>query len=464
VGTDWEKLAGETGETVPSGRLDRMFRVGKLGASVGASAAMHKLGSAFGFGKGKRDEGPDPYLVKQGEKIAAALGQMKGAAMKVGQMLSSDPDLLPPEIMARLGSLQSQAPPMTWRTVKQVLETALDRPIESVFSYFDPEPIGAASIGQVHRGRLATGESVAVKIQYPGIARTLDSDIKNFGSVMAMSRVVIEKKRIDDYLEEVRRAIEAESDYLAEARNLSHFHEVLSERPGVTCPRPFLEWTRPNVLVMELIQGRKLDEALLAMTDAAAKTELLERFVSMYSWMLHERGELHADPHPGNFLVTEGGGLVVLDFGCVKTCEETFANGILDIMDCCWQGDDQRAADTYKRLGFGKDSHGSEVFDAARLREYHEIGLEPFLRDEEFHFADWDMRRRLQRFILDWPTFLKMTPPAEGLLIFRVLGGIKGLLTKVDGRLNVHRMAVETARRSGRLTGEPLRSALLSRS
>jgi predicted unusual protein kinase regulating ubiquinone biosynthesis (AarF/ABC1/UbiB family) len=464
MGTDWEKLAGEKGEVVPSGRFDRLFRVGKLGASIGAGTALRKVGSVFGFGSGKKDEGgEDRVLVEQAEKVAKVLGEMKGAAMKVGQMLSADPDLLPPEFTSRLTTLQAAAPPMTFRMVKDVLEEAYGQPLEAVFSEFTPEPIGSASIGQVHRGRLKTGEAVAVKVQYPGIDKTLKSDLDNLASVMAMSRVVIEKAKVQAYLQEIGRAILDESDYMTEAGNLNRFVEILSKRPGVSAPRPFDAWTRRNVLVMELIVGTKLDVALDALVDDPdRKNAILERFVETYSWLLHEQHVLHADPHPGNFLLTPDGDMVMLDFGCIKECDERFSDGVLDIMDAGWQGDDRRAAGLYRELGFGRGSQGDELFNPERMRQYHEIGLEPFLRDATFEFANWDMRRRLQRFIMEWPTFIKMTPPAEGLLVFRVLGGIKGLLTKSGGQLNVHRMAVETARRRGRLTGEPLRSALLT--
>ncbi len=453
---DWEKLAGEKGEAPPSGRFDRLFRVGKLGMSVGASSALQKAKGLFT----RTDD--EAFSRDQAAKIVKVLGEMKGGAMKVGQILSSDPDLLPPEMLAQLSQLQSAAPPMPYRMIKEVLEEAFGRPLEYVFASFDPEPIGSASIGQVHRARLEDGRDVAVKIQYPGIGSTLRSDLKNLGSVLTMSRVVIEKHKTDAYLAEIERAILAESDYAAEAENLLHFNEVLAQRPGVRAPRPLLEWTRQNVLTMELVRGQKLD-VWLETAPIEDKTAMLARFVDTYAWLFHEQLELQADPHPGNFIVDSDGTLVMLDFGCVKRCDPAFADAILDIMDACWQGEDDRAAQIYRAAGFGKEAHGDDVFNARKLREYHEISLEPFLRDEAFDFASWDMRRRLQRFIFDWPTFIKLTPPAEGLLIFRVLGGIKGLLAKSGGRLNVHRMAVETARRRGRLTGEPLRSALLAR-
>lgn len=452
----WDKLAGESGLDVPEGRLARLVRMGKLGMSVSASTVARKVGSVLMPGDAEaRLAGDGLFRTKQAEKILEVLGQMKGATMKVGQMLSADPDLLPPEFIQTLTQLQHQAPPMTWRTVSAQVERAFDRPIEDVFRWFDPEPIGSASIGQVHRGTLKSGEDVAVKVQYPGVAESLESDLSNLASMLNLGRVLVDRRRLNDYLSEVRRAIIAEADYEAEGRNLDRFSMFLAERAGVRAPIHFAEWTRPTVLTMEFVAGQKLDTALAAMTDEAERTDLLTRFIETYVWMFHERLELHADPHPGNFIVDEAGDLVILDFGCVKSCDPAFADGVLDIMDACWQRDDERVARLYRELGFGRNDPDPKIFDPRLLRAYHEIALAPFLRDEAFDFAGWDLRRQMQGFVREHPAFLKLVPPAEGLLVFRVMSGIKGLLNKSGARINVHGMAVETARRRGRLSGPP---------
>jgi predicted unusual protein kinase regulating ubiquinone biosynthesis (AarF/ABC1/UbiB family) len=453
---NWDKLAGESGLDVPEGRIARLVRMGKLGVSVSASTVARKVGSVLMPGDAAaRLTGDGLFRTRQAEKIVEVLGQMKGATMKVGQILSADPDLLPPEFIQTLTQLQHQAPPMTWRTVSSQVERAFDRPIDEVFRWFDPEPIGSASIGQVHRGTLKTGQEVAIKVQYPGVAESLESDLSNLASMLNLGRVLVDRRRLDDYLAEVRLAIIAEADYEAEGRNLDRFHAILAEREGVRVPRHYAEWTRPTVLTMEFVAGTKLDEALEAMTDTAARSALLMRFIETYAWMFHERLELHADPHPGNFIIDESGALVMLDFGCVKSCDPAFADGVLDIMDACWQQDDQRVARLYRELGFGRNDPDPRIFDPALLRRYHEIALAPFLHDAEFDFAAWDLRRRMQEFVMEHPVFLKLVPPAEGLLVFRVMSGIKGLLNKMGARLNVHRMAVETARRRGRLSAPP---------
>ena len=451
---DWDKLAGERGEDIPAGRLDRMWRMGKLGASVGVKTALRRAGGLFSRASAEeRAVGDRAFVQRQAQDVTQVLGKMKGAAMKLGQLLSTDPDMVPPEFAEALVSLQKEAPPMTWRTVKKQVEDNFDRPIDAVYSWFDPDSVGSASIGQVHRARLHDGRDVAVKIQYPGVTHSLDSDLKNVKAAMTFGKVIVESKRMDEYFEEIRRALVDECDYRIEAQNLHDYSALLSERPNVRVPTPYPEWTTREVLTMEFVEGQKLDEALAAMDEGPAKTELCRRFVDTYSWMLHDRYQLHCDPHPGNFILDTEGNLTFLDFGAVKSTEVTFTDGILDILDACWQRDDKRAADIYRELGFGRE--GKALFDPKVLREYHEIVLEPLIHDVDFAFADWDMNRRLNAFVMKNPVFLKWHPPAEGLMIFRVMGGIKGLMVKVGAEFNVHRMAVDTAERAGRLTGRP---------
>ena len=267
------------------------------------------------------------------------------------------------------------------------------------------------------------------------------------------------RQRLDDYLAEVRHAVLQELDYEAEARNLRTFHHHFERRPGVRVPQPFEAWTRPSVLTMEYIEGQKFDEAVLGMHDWNRASGLLQRFVDTYAWMFHDLYQLHADPHPGNFILMADDTLVFLDFGCIKECDRRFADGVLDIMDACWQQDSLRASRLYQELGFGRPDADPAIYDPTLLRAHHEIFLAPFLEDEVFDFGSWDLRAQMQRFVRKHPAFLKMTPPAEGLLLARVMAGIKGLLNKTNARLNVHRMAVATARRRGRLTGEPRKAA-----
>lgn len=455
---DWERLAGEKGRAVPSGRFKRMFKMGSLGVSVSASAVARKVtGTLLPRNAERKEEADGKWRTRHAERVIEVLGELKGASMKIGQMLSTDPDLVPPEFTDALTRLQRDAPPMTYGAVRQVIEEALAQPIEDAFRFFDPEPIGSASIGQVHRGTLKDGTDVAVKVQYPGVVDSLESDLKNLGSLLTIGRAFINKKRLEAYLAECRNAVLEEADYIREAIKLDEFHDLLQARDGVRAPRPVMELTRLNVLTMEYVEGAKLDEALAAMEDGPLRQDIIERWVTLYVWMFHHVGRLHADPHPGNFLLDADHQLVMLDYGCVKECDMRFADGVLDIMNAVWHGDDRAALALYDELGFGGDDVGRlKDFDVDLLREYHEIILEPFLYDEAFDFGAWAMHAAAQKFIMRHPSMVKVVPPAEALLPARVMGGIKGMLTKLDAKMNVHQMAVRTARERGRLTGDPI--------
>ena len=450
---DWEKLGGERGEVVPSGRLSRALTLGKMGARVGASVLATKASALMG-----RRSGEDlrEAYAQSAEHMVEALGKLKGASMKVGQLLSADPELVPDGFGDALIALQSSAPPMTYATVKAQIEAALDRPLEVVFRTFDPEPIGAASIGQVHRAVLDDGREVAVKIQYPGVVDALESDLKSLGTMMSYGRAVVERQRLDAYLDEIRKTIMEEADYRQEGETLERFQEILAGREGVRAPSPVLEWTRETVLVMELVKGVKLDDALEALGPGEARDALLQRWVQLYAWMFHELFEMHADPHPGNFLLEEDGTLVMLDFGSVKKFNPEFADGLLDILDTCWQGQPERAAEIYIRMGFGGDDLTVEDLDPNLIDDYHKIVLAPFLKDAPFDFGGWAPGMESKAFMLRNPKFLKLMPPSEALPYFRMLSGVKGLLGRFDASLNICQHTLSVARKRGRLTGEPL--------
>ena len=445
---DWEKLAGEKGEKVSSSKFQRVFKLGSVGAGVAASSLAGKLRNMVAGGSESEEELLSATYRKNADRMADVLGQLKGASMKVGQMLSADPESIPPEFAEGLARLQRDAPPMTWNTVKEQIETALDRPMEAVFSQFDPDPVGAASIGQVHRARLVTGEDVAVKIQYPGVRDALGSDLDTLKSMLVWGRPFVARDQLDGYFAEIRDVLMQEADYLQEAEQLARFGEHLADRDDVVVPRPFPEWTRENVLVMEFMEGRKLDDALETM-EPDQRNAMLERWLAIFVWMFHELFALHADPHPGNFLIDDDNRLVLLDFGCVKSFDPKFADGMLEIVVATWDDDPYRALDVYEELNFGGESFDPAKIDVGLIRQYHRIVLAPFLAEGPFQYGGWQPALEGKKFMLKNPSFLALTPPRESLMYFRLLSGIKGLLGKFEASVNVVPLAKACAVRRG---------------
>lgn len=444
---DWEKLAGEKGERVSSSKMERVLRLGSVGAGVAASSFAGKLKS-FVTGGGDEDERLKETYRKNADRMASVLGQLKGASMKVGQMISADPEMLPPEFAEGLASLQRDAPPMTWTTIKDQIETALDRPMEMVFSHFEPDPVGAASIGQVHRATLTTGEDVAVKVQYPGVTDALKSDLETLKSMLVWGRPFVAKDQLDNYFAEIHEVLMTEADYEQEAANLARFHELFADRDDVRVPRPFPEWTRKTVLVMEFCEGTKLDVALAEM-EPQARNDMLERWLGIFVYMFHELCALHADPHPGNFLIADDGTLVLLDFGCVKDYDPRFADAMLEIVMTTWDDEPERALEIYQELGFGGETFDTTKVDPDLITEYHEIILAPFVEQGPFEYAGWMPAFDGKSFILKNPSMMGMTPPRDALMYLRLLSGIKGLLGKFEAVIDVSKLARETAVRRG---------------
>ena len=443
---DWERLGGETGQKVDTSRLGRAMRLGRLAGRFAGSALKAGL-TRRGDDEGDQLDAVARAAMKNAGHIVDVMGQMKGAAMKIGQMLSADPDLVSPEFAEKLTQLQREAPPMTFQTVTQVIEAALDRPMADVFRFFDPTPLGAASIGQVHRATLDDGRDVAVKVQYPGIAQSLDSDLRNLASLLKLGRVFMSKERAEDFVREARDAILIEAAYTREAANLARFRVLLADREGVIIPEPIADLCRPTVLVMAYVDGRKFDDAITSIEDKERRSALLARFVELFVHMFHDLHELHADPHPGNFMLTANDEIVLLDFGCIRAFRPELTDGVLRMLSAYWADDMDGMAALFRHFHFGRDGMAMPSSDV--LRTYHRMILEPLTTDAPFNFSTFAVHAKARDFVLRHPNLMRMVPPAEMLLYLRVVAGLKGMLTRVDGEVNLRGMAEEACRRRG---------------
>ena len=423
------------------GRFARFARLSSLTAAVAARHLGQKVTGAF-LDEEDRAEAARAAQKKTAVEITKTLGDMKGAAMKVGQMMATDPELLPPDMMEEIAKLQHSAPPMPMSQVRSVVEAALGGSIEDHFRDFSHTPIGAASIGQVHRGLLHTGEAVAIKVQYPGIADAISGDMKNLGTLLQLARAQLPKERVDGYLDEVTAVIQRESDYLLEAENLERFHVLLKSLPGVRVPAPVHELTRKNVLVMEYFEGEKL-EAWLKDAPDEQRGRQGERLLQAYLEMMHRHGVLHADPHPGNFLVLTKEPPVdgippigLLDCGCVREYPLTFTDNLIRLLASLWRHDLDAMRVVWQQLDFSDTGVDPEV-----VYEWLEIILEPLLQDRVFDFGTWRVQDRAMRFLLENPRIKNWAPPREALFYVRTLAGLRGLIHKSGVRMNVHRLA-----------------------
>lgn len=296
--------------------FSRLLELGGLAARAGASTAASYLGS-LARPAAAREGLRTAELVKNARRLVATLGEMKGAAMKVGQMLSLQDALLPPEVAAVLRTLQMETPSLPLEMVEEQLAAELGDPLQ-LFASFEPEAFAAASIGQVHRAVLRDGRRVAVKIQYPDIDKMVEADLGNLRRVLKSLVGLVSSIDFEPIWLELRARLREELDYLREAERMRRMTELYARVPEIVIPRVVDEASTSRVLTTTYEEGLSPDEAC----SAATPQELKDRWgLTLYDFLL--RGLLvhrllHADPNLANFSFRKDGRVVVYDFGCVK--------------------------------------------------------------------------------------------------------------------------------------------------
>lgn len=260
-----------------------------------------------------------------GERIRLILEELGPTFIKVGQIASTRPDLFPDEIIQELEKLQTHVPPFPFQEAKEIIESELGRPIEDIFQKIDPEPLAAASIGQVHVGVLKTGEQVAIKVQRPNIQEKIETDFEILKEMATLAELRIEwavRYRARDVVKEFANMIRDELDYIIEARNANRIAKQLEDDDSVLIPAVFTDFTSSKVLVMEYIDGVKLSDVTEKKVVGFDQKEIADHLARITFHQVLIDGFFHADPHPGNILILPDNQLVLLDFGMVGRLTE----------------------------------------------------------------------------------------------------------------------------------------------
>jgi predicted unusual protein kinase regulating ubiquinone biosynthesis (AarF/ABC1/UbiB family) len=331
-------------------RVSRGLATMRLAARGGARYAANapRLFAAAGE---RRQQLRDDLALRTAQDVADTLGTMKGVLMKIGQLASYVDDGIAPPARKILGRLQDSVPPMSPELAAGVISEELGGPPEQVFSEWDPLPIAAASIGQVHRAITRDGQAVAVKVQYPGIAEAIAADLANVGLIKSLLKMAAPSQDVNSLIEELRERIGEELDYLHEAENQRQFAAYFAGHPTATVPNIVDELSTARVITSELAAGARFGEMLSwpqAEKDLAAETIYRFTFRSLY-----ELRAFNGDPHPGNYLFEPGGRVTFLDFGLVKH----FTPGELTpletmIQALCMQQDDEAFRRAMESAGF----------------------------------------------------------------------------------------------------------------
>jgi predicted unusual protein kinase regulating ubiquinone biosynthesis (AarF/ABC1/UbiB family) len=296
-------------------RVQRGVAALRLAARGGARYASNAP-RLFASAGEHREQLRNDLALQTAEDVAATLGTMKGVLMKLGQMASYVNDGLSPAARRTLSRLQDSVPPMSAELAAQVVTEELGLPPERAFRTWDPEPIAAASIGQVHRAITHDGRAVAVKVQYPGIAETIEADLGNAALLRRMLKITAPSQDVDALLAELRERVTEELDYRREARNQQMFARFYKGHPTIAIPDIVAELSTRRVVTSELADGARFAElATWSQAERDLAAETIYRFVFR---SLYEAHAFNGDPHPGNYLFGGGGRVTFLDFGLVK--------------------------------------------------------------------------------------------------------------------------------------------------
>jgi len=388
-------------DSIRRGRLSRGLPLAGLAVRQGLGRVAGKL---------TRDEEKQlDRFTREAERYVAVLGDMKGVAMKVGQLVSFlDAGAIPDQYRAAyqqiVGALQADAPPMPFETVRAVLGRELDRPVNEVFAWIGERPMAAASIGQVHAARLPDGREVVVKVQYPGVGDAIRADLQNteliasfarLGAKLSPIRITADPTAI---AEEITERVSEELDYRIEAVNQTGFRAHYEGHPFIRVPEIVPELSTERVLVMDHHDGLRWTAALEQPQELKDTWgEVVDRFVF---GSLYDFGEFNADPHPGNYLFHDDGGVTFLDFGCVKRFSPDQVVAMRRISQSVFDDDDAQALfDCFQQLGCiprKTKLQPQRVFDWWAPIWDPGRGAGPFTFTPEF--AAWAMQRNIDPF------------------------------------------------------------------
>ncbi|MFK7882524.1 ABC1 kinase family protein [Roseobacter sp.] len=430
-----EKQSTAQAMPVPTSRVARFGKLGSMTAGIAGNMAVHGLTQ---LGRGERPSMRNLLLTPRNiTRVADQLAQMRGAAMKIGQLMSMDTgDVLPPELARIMARLRDDAHFMPPAQLKQVLNAQWPAGWLGKFKKFDVRPIAAASIGQVHRAQLKDGRDVAIKVQYPGVAKSIDSDVSNVGALMWMSGLLPKGFELAPYLEEARKQLHEETDYRREGDQLARFGAWLTDAPRFTVPDLHPDWSTADVLTMSFVSGRPIEDAVDLSQDARDK--LAADLIDLTLKELFVFGAMQTDPNFANYLYDdESDGVVLLDFGAVRQIDPVLVDHYRQLLRAGVADDFDAIRAIAMEIGFVSaqihDDHVEQI--VAMIRMVFAALRENVL----FNFQQPELSRQMQAAgqALAEDGFVPPPVPIDVLLLQRKFGGMFLLANRLLARVPV---------------------------
>ena len=418
---------------VPEGRMTRLVRLGSLSSGVLASAVASGMAQ---LATGQRPSLASAFLTPSvAGRISRDLGQMRGAAMKLGQMLSMDPGLiLPPEMTNLLAALRADAPHMPPKQLQGVLNSEWGTGWYGKFARFDVRPFAAASIGQVHKAQTRDGRQLAIKVQYPGVRASIDSDLENVAALLRIPGLLPKDMDLGPMLSEAREQLHQEANYEAEARNLIAFRQALDASERYILPEIDAGLSTQNVLAMSFIASQPIEE--LASAPQTIRDQIVSDLVELCLDELFTFGLMQTDPNLANYRYEPASGRVVLlDFGAVMRIARPMQEDFRYLLRAALGDDVQARHAALLRIGYFNEQMPSH--HQSLIREMFEVAMAPLRQADAFDFGNSVLLERLRDMGLSMANDRELThvPPPATMFLHRKIGGIYLLAARLRARV-----------------------------
>lgn len=420
----------------PGSRLGRLAKLGSLTANVTSRYVGGALRSAFQDEDAKR-KAMERLHIDNARQIVATVGRMRGAAQKLGQQLAQAASSLdlPPEVARTLSTLNSDAEPVPFEHIREDVEAELGAPLRELFRWFDPEPLGTASLGQAHVAKLHDGTEVVVKVLHRGVEEGMEADLLAVRALLLSGRFVRrDKAEVEEAFEEIKERLAEELDYLQEAANIQTYQELFGDDPRVRVPRLHAKLCTERVLTMDRLPGRHIDAWLEGGASREARQRAGETLVDIYYQQLFRHRTLLADPHPGNYLFEDDGRVGLLDFGCVKRFDEFWIGTYARAAYSTKLDDRQATLEAAEQLGAWD---GTDPEDGQLIWDFCEIIGQGFRKGAftigSGHESLMEEMRPLGKRFIRRPT---VHIPGHVLFAHRALGGLYALLRTLEVTLD----------------------------
>ena len=423
-------------EAIPVSKVQRAAKFISTGAKVGGNYVKHYAKKMVNPSLDK-----DELHQSNATDIYNSLSELKGSALKVAQMMSMDKNLLPRAYQDKFTMAQYSAPPLSYPLVVKTFQKYFGKTPESLFETFTRSAVNAASIGQVHQAT-KNGKTFAVKIQYPGVADSVSSDLK-LVRPFALRLLNMNERELDHYMEEVEERLIEETDYHLEVERSREISQACAHIPNLKFPTYYDDLSSERIITMDWISGKHIKEWMETNPSQELKNQVGQALWDFYHHQVHNLKQVHADPHPGNFIVQENGALGIIDFGCVKVIPEDFYQGYFALIKKDLVVKEEELNQIFYSLDFisDKDTEEEKVYFKSVFKEMISLLGKPFHSDR-FDFADdsyFEQIFQLGDRISNDKMFKKSRQARgsrHGLYINRTYFGLYNLLNQLQAEVN----------------------------